>query len=73
MLVQVDPVPLAHEHEADAPLLAELVYERLPIGSIPRSTLATAVGTCGGSVLRARLLNHFAQLPLELQELAEFV
>ena len=43
MLVQVDPVHSPHEHEADAPLLAELVYERLPIGLHSPINLATAV------------------------------
>ena len=43
MLVQVDPVHSPHEHEADAPLLAELGYERLPIGLHSPINLATAV------------------------------
>src|SRR5260370_29634972 len=42
------------------------------LGSIPRST-SLLLWHLRLSVLRARLLNHFAQLPLELQELAEFV
>ena len=41
-------------------------------GSIPRST-SLLLWHLRRSVLRARLLNHFAQFPPELQELAEFV
>src|SRR5690242_14501158 len=41
-------------------------------GSICRST-SLRLWHLRRRVLRARLLNHFAQLPLELQELAEFV
>src|SRR5216684_924845 len=43
MLVQVDPVHSPHEHETDATLLAELIYERFPIGLHSPINLATAV------------------------------
>jgi hypothetical protein len=43
MLVQVDPVHSPHEHEADAALLTELVYERFAIRLHSPVNLATAV------------------------------
>ena len=42
MLVQVDPIHSPHKHEANAALLAELVYERFPIGLHSPIDLATA-------------------------------